>query len=203
MHPERTTEGKFSEAAMPHRNVDEAIAKEAVDAATLMAENAALRDRMLRALADAENTRRRAERVAEEARQYAISSFAREVLVVADNLARTVAAARNPETVEDTALIEGVRATERLLEHTLAQFGIRKIEALGTQFDPSLHEAVMEMDEPAQPPGTIVRVVEDGYTIYDRLLRPARVFVASGNSRTSTGSELESAGPGVRGEYPR
>jgi hypothetical protein len=101
---------------MPHSNVDEAVAQEAVDVATLIAENASLRDRLLRALADAENIRQRAERTAEEARQYAISDFARELLMVADNLERTIAAAaERTETVEDDALIEGVRATARLL----------------------------------------------------------------------------------------
>ena len=118
---------------MSHSNVDEAVATEAVDVATLVAENASLRDRLLRALADAENTRRRAERAAEEARKYAIADFARELLAVADNLQRTIAAAsrHSPETVEDQALIEGVRATERLLEHTFSRFGIQKIDALG------------------------------------------------------------------------
>jgi molecular chaperone GrpE len=165
---------------MPHSVVDEAVATEAVDAATLVAENASLRDRLLRALADAENTRRRAERTAEESRQYAISDFARELLTVADNLQRTITAAERhgPETVEDAALIEGVRATDRILQHTFERFGIRKIDALGRRFDPTLHEAVMEVDDNSWPPGTVVRVVEDGYTIHDRLLRPARVFVA-------------------------
>jgi molecular chaperone GrpE len=96
---------------MPHSNVDEAVVQEAVDVATLIAENASLRDRLLPALADAENIRRRAERTAEEARQYAISDFARELLMVADNLERTIAAAaERTETVEDDALIEGVAA---------------------------------------------------------------------------------------------
>jgi molecular chaperone GrpE len=164
---------------MPHSVVDEAVATEAVDVATLVAENASLRDRLLRTLADAENMRRRAERTAEEARQYAISDFAREVLTVADNLQRTIAAAERhqPKTVEDAALIEGVRATHRILQHTLQRFGIRKIDALGKRFDPTLHEAVMEVDDDSQPPGTVVRVADDGYTIHDRLLRPARVFV--------------------------
>ena len=165
---------------MPHHMVDEAVAVEAIDPATLIAENKTLRDRLLRALAEAENTRRRAERTAEEARQYAISDFARELLVVADNLQRTIDAVerRAPETVEDAALIEGVRATERLLMRTLERFGVQKIEAVGQPFDPNLHEAVMEADDPEHPPGTVVRVVEDGYTIHDRLLRPARVAVA-------------------------
>jgi molecular chaperone GrpE len=165
---------------MPHSVVDEAVATEAVDVATLVAENASLRDRLLRALADAENMRRRAERTAEETRQYAISDFARDILTVADNLQRTIAAAErhSGETVEDAALIEGVRATDRILQQTLERFGIRKIDALGRRFDPTLHEAVMEVDDDSQPPGTVVRVAEDGYTIHDRLLRPARVFIA-------------------------
>jgi molecular chaperone GrpE len=178
---------------MPHSNVDEAVAQEAVDVATLIAENASLRDRLLRALADAENIRRRAERTAEEARQYAISDFARELLMVADNLERTIAAAaERTETVEDDALIEGVRATKRLLEETLSHFGVRKIEALGQRFDPSLHEAVMEADDPSQPPGT-VRVLEDGYTIHDRLLRPARVVVARRGLKKTAASQPEPA----------
>jgi molecular chaperone GrpE len=181
---------------MPHHMVDEAVAAEAIDPATLIAENKTLRDRLLRALADAENTRRRAERTAEEARQYAISDFARELLVVADNLQRTIDAAerRTPETVEDAALIEGVRATERLLMQTLERFGVRKIEAVGQPFDPNLHEAVMEVDDPERPPGTVVRVVEDGYTIHDRLLRPARVFVAK-RDRTDTPPQSDAEAP--------
>jgi molecular chaperone GrpE len=179
---------------MPHSNVDEAVAQEAVDVATLIAENASLRDRLLRALADAENIRRRAERTAEEARQYAISDFARELLMVADNLERTIAAAaERTETVEDDALIEGVRATKRLLEQTLSHFGVRKIEALGKRFDPSLHEAVMEADDPSQPPGTVVRVLEDGYTIHDRLLRPARVVVARRGLKKTAASQSKPA----------
>jgi molecular chaperone GrpE len=181
---------------MSHSNVDEAVATEAVDVATLVAENASLRDRLLRALADAENTRRRAERAAEEARKYAIADFARELLAVADNLQRTIAAAsRTPETVEDQALIEGVRATERLLEHTLSRFGVQKIDALGKPFDPTLHEAVMEVDDASQPPGTVVRVAEDGYTIHDRLLRPARVFVAIRNPKAASSSQMTAAEP--------
>jgi molecular chaperone GrpE len=151
-----------------------------VDAAPLQAENESLRDRMLRALADAENTRRRAERAQREARQYAIADFARELLPVLDNLQRTIAAAerRAAASVEDAALIEGVRAVERLLRHTFEQSGIRRLETLGAPFDPSLHEAMMEEeDDGAQPPGTVTRVLEDGYTIHDRLLRPARVAV--------------------------
>jgi molecular chaperone GrpE len=192
---QRRVEGdtNLGETAMPHRPVDEAIAKEAVDPATLIAENDSLRDRLLRALAEAENTRRRAERMAEEARQYAITDFAHELLVVADNLERTVDAAERRETAADAALIEGVRATERLLEHTLHRFGVRKIDARGKRFDPNLHEAVMQVDDASQPTGMVVRVVEDGYTIHNRLLRPARVVVARGRSNAIPATEPEPA----------
>jgi molecular chaperone GrpE len=187
---------------MPHHMVDEVVAAEAIDPATLVAENQSLRDRLLRALAEAENTRRRAGRTAEETRQYAISDFARELLVVADNLQRTIAAAerRAPESVEDAALIEGVRATERILTQTLERFGIRKIEALGQPFDPNLHEAVMEVEDPEQPPSTVVRIVEDGYTIHDRLLRPARVFVAKPARADAPPASDAEAGQRERGE---
>jgi molecular chaperone GrpE len=165
---------------MPQNIMDEAVQKEAPDTAALEAENASLRDRMLRALADAENTRRRAERTAENSRQYAIADFARELLAVADNLQRTITAAdrRSPESVEDAALIEGVRATQRMLDHTFERFGVRKMQPVGERFDPNLHEAIMEVDDPAYPPGTVAGVAEDGYTIHGRLLRPARVSVA-------------------------
>jgi molecular chaperone GrpE len=182
--------------------VDEVVAAEAIDPATLVAENQSLRDRLLRALAEAENTRRRAGRTAEETRQYAISDFARELLVVADNLQRTIAAAerRAPESVEDAALIEGVRATERILTQTLERFGIRKIEALGQPFDPNLHEAVMGVEDSEQPPSTVVRIVEDGYTIHDRLLRPARVFVAKPARADAPPASDAEAGQRERGE---
>jgi molecular chaperone GrpE len=101
-------------------------------------------------------------------------------LIVVDNLLRTIEAAegQGPATTESAALIEGVRATLRVLTRTLERFGVRPIEALGERFDPSMHEAIMEVNDPSQPPGTIIQVVEDGYTINDRLLRPARVVVS-------------------------
>ena len=166
--------------AMPHSIEDEAIATEAVDPGTLIAENAALRDRLLRALAEVENTHRRTGRIAEDVRKYAIADFARELLVVVDNLQRTIAAAKGPSavTTEGAALVEGARATSRILMQILERFGVRPIVALGQRLDPNRHEAIMETDDPSRAPGTIIRVVEGGYTINDRLLRPARVIVA-------------------------
>jgi molecular chaperone GrpE len=173
--------------AAPHSIDDEAIATEAVDSATLLTENRTLReenrtlqDRLLRALAEAENVRRQAERAAAEARQYSISEFARELLIVVDNLQRTLEATqpRSSTGIENATLVEGVQATLRIFLRTLERFGIRQIDAQGKLFDPNFHEAVMHVDDPSQPPGTVTQVVEQGYTIHGRLLRPARVVVS-------------------------
>jgi molecular chaperone GrpE len=181
---------------MAHKTSNKARAEEqSVENDALAAENASLRDRMLRALAEAENTRRRADRTAADASRYAITDFARELLAVADNLQRTLAAAERPgfETGGDTALIEGVRATQRMLMQVLERHGIRKIEALGQPFDPALHEAVLEVDDASHPPGTVIRVVEDGYTIHDRLLRAARVVVSKRRTEATRAPSMAAA----------
>jgi molecular chaperone GrpE len=174
------------ETMMPERSVD---------AATLQAENDTLRDRMLRALADAENTRRQADRAQRDARQFAIANFARDLLPVIDNLQRTIAAAeeRARGSGDDVALIEGVQAIERLLLHTFERFGIERMEALGEPFDPSRHEAMAEEDGGSQPPGAIMRVMEEGYTLHDRLLRPARVAVASRRSPEPASAQADAS----------
>lgn len=164
------------------------------ETADLVAENASLRDRLLRSLADAENTRRRSERLTQDARRYAVSDFARELLAVVDNLQRSIVAAerQGADSRADAALIEGVRATQRMLQHTLQQFGVQPVEALGTRFDPGLHEAIMETDDPRHAPGTVAGVAEEGYTIHDRLLRPARVVVAKGRPEQPAQDNTES-----------
>jgi len=164
---------------LPHNVDDEKVASEAVDVSTLMKENASLRDRMMRALAEAENTRRQADRAIADARKFAVADFARELLIVIDNLERTVEAGEHkpPTTPEGAALVEGVRATLRILIQTLERFGVRRIEALGQRFDPNMHEAVIQDDDPSLPPGTVTRVIEPGYMLRDRLLRPVRVAV--------------------------
>jgi molecular chaperone GrpE len=174
-------------ATKTHSIDDEAIATEAVDMATLMTENKSLKeenkslhDRLLRALADAENVRRQADRTITDAGQYAFSDFARELLTVVDNLQRTIEAAEKPaaKSVENDALLEGVQATLRVFLQTLERFGVRRIEALGKPFDPNHHEAIVAIADPSHPPGTVTEVVEQGYTIRDRLLRPARVVIS-------------------------
>lgn len=144
-------------------------------------EDSARIDRLLRALADADNARKRAERMAVEARQYAIGDFARELLTVADNLERALAAADREGSASNNALIEGVKQTYRLLRSTIERFGVKRIESFNMIFDPKLHEAVMVVEDDRKEPGIIVDVAEEGYMLNDRLLRPARVFVNNPN----------------------
>jgi molecular chaperone GrpE len=161
------------------------------DEAALKAENASLQDRLLRALADAENTRRRAAQSAEAARQRTIADVILEMLPILDNLQRAIATAsdRVSEPIASVSVTEGVRATVAMLVTALQRFGVRKIETVGAAFDPSLHDAILEQDPSSQPPGTIIGVIEDGYTIGDRLLRPARVIVAGRSSNRATPSD--------------
>ncbi|HEY8335820.1 MAG TPA: nucleotide exchange factor GrpE [Tardiphaga sp.] len=146
-------------------------------------EIAALRERLMRALAETENTRRQGERRAQEAHQYAITNFARELLPVVDNLGRALAAAQGDAGKAD-GLIAGVAATNRVLTQILNRFGVKEVAALNQPFDPGKHEAVMETDQTEQLPGSVVQVLENGYTLHDRLLRPARVVVAKSSQKS-------------------
>jgi len=162
---------------VPHDNDYETGGREPGEIATIAAENASLRERLLRALADAENARRRADQTAEDTRKFSIAEFARELLPVLDNLKRTVDASEKAQSAKSNSLVEGVDATLRLFVSTLERFGIRRIEAMGQHFDPNLHEAINAVNDASRPPGTIIQVVEQGYMIHQRLLRPARVVI--------------------------
>jgi molecular chaperone GrpE len=148
----------------------------------LNTEVADLKDRLLRALAEVENVRRRSERERLDASQYAVTKFARDMLSVADNLKRALDAyppeARASASPQLKAVIEGVEATERHLQSTLERHGIKLIDTTGAKFDPNLHQAIAEVPAQGKPPGSIVNVVQTGYLIADRLLRPAMVTVA-------------------------
>lgn len=145
----------------------------------LATEIASLRERLMRALAETENTRRQGERRVQDAQQYAITNFARDLLQVVDNLHRAIEAGEtDAESRTGGGLMEGVAATDRILTQILNRFGVEEVKALNVPFDPMKHEAVMETDQTEQPPGSVVQVLENGYTIHDRLLRPARVVVA-------------------------
>ncbi|MGE7471919.1 nucleotide exchange factor GrpE [Bosea sp. NPDC003192] len=156
---------------------------ESVALAELQSENAALKDRLLRALAEAENVRRRAERDLADMRQYAVAKFAADLLPVADNLERAIASVpaesrKNDGTVK--ALLEGVELTEKELLRVLERHGVKKLLPIGERFDPNFHEALFEIPDPSVPDGSVSRIVEPGYSIGARPLRPAKVGVARG-----------------------
>ena len=148
----------------------------------LVSERDALKDQLLRALADVENMRRRTERELETARKYSHTGFARDLVGAIDNLARAIdaAPAADDEAVGEsvTALITGLEMSWTEIQSTMERHGIRRISPLGEKFDYNFHQAMFEMPHPDQPPGTIVEVVQHGYVLHDRLLRPAMVGVA-------------------------
>ena len=144
-------------------------------------EAAQLKDQLLRALAEAENVRRRAQREREDAAKYAITNFARDVLQVSDNLHRALEAIPAAALAADEALKnlhEGVSATERQLDAALERQQVKRIWPMGEKFDANLHQAMFEVQTAEQAPGTVVQVMQAGYLIHDRLLRPALVAVA-------------------------
>jgi len=147
----------------------------------LQSELADMKDRMLRALAEAENTRRRAEREKQDASLYAVTKFARDMLQIADNFARALAACppavREAADPQVKAVLDGVEATERQLLSVLERHGVKPVASDG-KFDPNFHQAIAEVPGGGRPAGSIVDVVQQGYTIADRLLRPAMVTVA-------------------------
>lgn len=149
------------------------------------AEIADLKDKLLRAMAEIENMRRRAEREKQDAHTYAVSKFARDVLSVADNLRRAIEAV--PETArasdEVMSILTGVELTEAELLNTMEKYQIRKVDPKGEKFDPNLHQAMFEIEDPSVAPGTVLQVVQTGFTIADRLLRPAMVGVSRGGQK--------------------
>lgn len=161
----------------PEEGSAEALAKEAADA----------RDRMLRTLAEMENLRKQTQREISNAKTYGISSFAREVLDIADNLQRALDAvpveAREAADAGLKALIEGVELTERSLHNTLEKNGVQKFDPLGQKFDPNVQQAMFEVPDASVPAGTVVQVVQSGYMIGERVLRPALVGVAKGGPK--------------------
>jgi molecular chaperone GrpE len=163
----------------PETGSVEALAREAADA----------RDRMLRTLAEMENLRKRTSREVADARTYGITGFARDVLEIADNLQRALDAvpAEARETADPglKALIEGVELTERSLLNALEKNGVKKFDPTGGKFDPNFQQAMFEVPDPSVPSGTVVQVVQAGYMIGERILRPALVGVAKGGAKAA------------------
>ena len=167
----------------PEEGSVEALAKEAAES----------RDKMLRTLAEMENLRKRTAREVADARVYGITGFARDVLDIADNLQRALDAV--PAETRDSAdpmlktLIEGVELTERSLLNALEKNGVKKFDPTGEKFNPNFQQAMYEVPDPSVPSGTVVQVVQAGYTLGERVLRPALVGVSKGGAKTAPVSE--------------
>jgi molecular chaperone GrpE len=171
-----------AEATSPQEAAAPAPAPDPVEALTK--ENSELKDRLLRTLADMENLRRRTEREVADGRAYAVTAFARDSLGIADNIRRALESIspelRAQADASAQALIDGVELTERELLKVLEKHGVKKLEPQGQKFDPNLHQAMFEVPDTSVPPGTVVQVLQDGFTIGERILRPALVGVAKG-----------------------
>jgi molecular chaperone GrpE len=186
-----TPEAANDAAAEVKSEAAEAAAPDPVE--TLRAENAELRDRLLRTVADMENLRKRTEREIGDTRSYAIAGFARDMLTATDSLSRALMMlpheAREAADATTKSLIEGIEMTEREMQRLLAKHGVKPIEAEGQKFDPHKHQAMFEVPDPTRPEGTVVQVVQAGFAIGDRVLRPAMVGVAKGGGANGQPAE--------------
>jgi len=179
MSDENAAQGETPETEIPATETPEVDPVEA-----LLAENAELKDRVLRTHAEMENLRKRTERDVADTRSYAIAGFARDMLSATDALSRALLVI--PEETRATAegtlksLIEGLELAEREMQRLLGKHGVKPIEAAGQKFDPNKHQAMFEVPNPNVPEGTVVQVVQEGFAIGERILRPAMVGVAKG-----------------------
>jgi molecular chaperone GrpE len=165
----------------------------------LVKENEELKDRALRLAAEMENLRRRAARDVQDAKAYSIANFARDMLQVADNLDRALEAvpaeARQGGDAGFKALVEGVELTGRAMMTSLERHGVKKLDPKGERFDPNFHQAMFEVPDPSVPTGTVVQVVQTGYVIGERVLRPAMVGVAKGGPKQAAADAPAEANP--------
>ena len=194
-----------------------AAGRSSVDPVAVLAKEAAdLKDRLLRTLAEMENLRRRTEREVADARIYGVTNFARDILAVADNMERALKALddeiRDKADAGVKALLDGVELTERELIKVMEKHGVKRIEPQGQKFDPNLHQAMFEMPDPTVPAGTVVQVMQPGYTIGERVLRPALVGSRQGRAEgaprprrrrtTIPASNSDPRQDGLRGSMP-
>jgi molecular chaperone GrpE len=165
----------------------------------LLKENEELKDRALRVAAEMENLRRRTARDVHDARVYAVANFARDMLSVSDNLRRALdaipAEAKAAGDAGFKALIEGVDLTERAMLAALERHGVKRLAPEGEKFDPNFHQAMFEVPNPDVPAGTVVQVVQPGYSIGERVLRPAMVGVAKGGPKAAASEAPVEPGP--------
>jgi molecular chaperone GrpE len=184
--------------ASMQRDAAETATQANAELEALIAENEDMRDRLLRTMADIENLRRRAEQEKNETARYAVSNFARDLLTVGDNLRRTIEHVPPEAASQDPALksfLDGVEITERELLNALERHGVSRIDPLGQPFDPNCQQAMLKVQNPGVPEGTVVDVMQPGYLIDDRCLRPALVAVAQGGARPGT------PGPGGEAQH--
>jgi molecular chaperone GrpE len=174
---------------IPQKPAAAASSEAEAQLAQLQAEKADLTDRFLRAVADSQNIRRRADQDVERARKFGVEAFAKDIITVADNLGRALQALPPEDKLDDATrnVLTGIQATERQLLSTLERHGVTRIEALGKPFNAEFHQAMMEIEDPSQPTGTVVQELIPGYLIAGRLLRAAMVGVSKGGPmRTPT-----------------
>ncbi len=187
----------YADAASEHEQATAGMQGDADPLAAAEAEKAEMKDKLLRTLADMENLRRRTEKEVADARAYAVTAFARDMLTVADNIHRALdsvpAEARAAMDGALKALVEGIELTERDLLKTMERHGVRKLSPEGEKFDPNLHQAMFEVPNPEVPSGQVVQVVQDGYVIGERVLRPAMVGVAKGGPKPGQAAGSDSA----------
>jgi molecular chaperone GrpE len=192
--------GEQGAAAETPRHHDDIIA-------ALRAENADLKDKLLRAHAEVENIRKRSEREREDTAKYAITRLARDMVAVGDNFQRAIEAVPAGAAETDPALksfLDGTTLIERELLNVLERYGIKRMEPLNQPFNPHIHQAVMELPRTDVPAGTVVQMFQAGYMIEDRVLRPAMVAVAKGAPRVPVPAEPgpPEAGPVANGNEP-
>jgi len=186
-------------AEQPEGPDTQTAGNDAAAAADALAREAAeYKDKLLRTLAEMENLRRRTEREIADARYYGISSFARDILAVADNMDRALQALdadlREKADAATKALLDGVELTERELMKVLEKHGVKRFEPIGERFDPNLHQAMYEVPDPSVPAGQVVQVVQPGYMIAGRMLRPALVAVAKGGPKAPPAGQNDNVG---------
>jgi molecular chaperone GrpE len=183
------------ETAQPAYDESTATEQPRDELAAAMRESAELKDKVLRTLAEMENLRRRTEREVGDARTYGIASFARDVLGIADNMQRALDAARQELSGSTdpgvNTLLEGVELTERELLKALERNGVKRFDPQGEKFDPNLHQAMYEVPDPSVPSGMVMQVIQPGYMIGERILRPALVAVSKGGAKPAPGGESQ------------
>ena len=179
---EQTDEEKEDDIESPvaDKQDDENSVTKTEEYQKLIEENAKLKNEFLRAYADAENTKKRCAQEIEKNSKYAISSFAKDLLSVADNLHRAIDSAAQTPSTECETLLKGVEMTEAELTKVFNKFGIQKMNIIGTHFDPNFHQVIQEVEDKEKPAGTIIAELQTGYMINDRILREAMVVVTKG-----------------------